>query len=345
VDLEAHARQCDHADVDVLELRARRADAQLLGEAHKLGPVDVVRRLLAVQSQNLRSARLALRARTSGLTAADVDRELTAGNLVAGWLLRGTLHLVCAEDYRWLLSLTAPTRFATSRRRLAEEGVSPADAERAVELIERAVSEEGPLTRRELVQRLAAEGIRTAGQATAHLLMLAALRGAVVLGPPREETQAFVPADGWLPPPPALDRDAAFRELGRRYVAGHAQAGAQDLASWAGLPLRDARAGLDGVPDLRMAPSEPPPRLLPAFDPYLLGWSDRAFAVPAEHARLVHPGGGVIRAVATVGGAAVGTWRRHRGSVEIEPFEPLDAEAEAALAAEAADVTRFEATT
>jgi hypothetical protein len=41
----------------------------------------------------------------------------------------------------------------------------------------------------------------------------------------------------------------------------------------------------------------------------------------------------------------VGTWRRHRGSVEIEPFEPLDAEAEAALAAEAADVTRFEATT
>jgi hypothetical protein len=93
-----------------------------------------------------------------------------------------------------------------------------------------------------------------------------------------------------------------------------------------------------------MAPSEPPPRLLPAFDPYLLGWSDRAFAVPADHARLVHPGG-VIRAIATVGGAAVGTWRRHRGGVEIEPFVPLGAEAEAALAAEAADVARFEAAT
>jgi hypothetical protein len=329
--------------VDVRELRARRADAQLLGDPPGTNAVDVVRRLLGVQAQDLPSSRLALRARTSGLTAAAVDGELAAGTLVVGWLLRGTLHLVCAEDYRWLLSLTAPTRLATSRRRLAEEGVSPADADRAVDLIERAVTNEGPLTRRELAERLAAQGIRTAGQATPHLLMLAALRGAVVLGPPREGTQAFVSADEWLPSIPALDRDEAVRELGRRYLAGHAQAEPEDLAAWAGLPLRDARAGLASVPDLRDAPAGPPPRLLPAFDPYLLGWKERTFAVPAEHTRRVHPGGGIIRAVATVDGVAVGTWRRRTGAVEIEPFAALAAEDEAALAAEAADVARFEA--
>jgi hypothetical protein len=87
----------------------------------------------------------------------------------------------------------------------------------------------------------------------------------------------------------------------------------------------------------------PPPRLLPAFDPYLLGWKERTFAVPAGHARRVHPGGGIIRAVATVDGVAVGTWRRRSGAVEIEPFSALPAEDEAALAAEAADVARFEA--
>jgi Winged helix DNA-binding domain len=169
--------------------------------------------------------------------------------------------------------------------------------------------------------------------------MLAALRGAVVFGPPQEGRQTFVRAEDWLGPDRPLGRDAALAELARRYLAGHAPAERHDLARWAGLPLRDARIEAAAEPDT--AP-EPPPRLLPAFDPYLLGWKDRTFAVPAEHARCVHPGGGVIRPVATVDGVAVGTWRRQRGDIEIEPFAALDANTEAALAAEAVDVARFE---
>jgi len=63
---------------------------------------QVVDRLLAVQAQDLRAARLAVRARTTGLTAADVDRELDNGTLVVTWLNRGTLHLVRSQDYWWL---------------------------------------------------------------------------------------------------------------------------------------------------------------------------------------------------------------------------------------------------
>jgi hypothetical protein len=83
--------------VDVHELRARRAASQLLSGPRGAGATDVVRRLLAVQAQNLPSARLAIRARTQGLAAADVDGLLTDGSLVVGWLMRGTLHLVLAE--------------------------------------------------------------------------------------------------------------------------------------------------------------------------------------------------------------------------------------------------------
>jgi len=299
-----------------------------------------VRRLLAVQAQDLRAARLAIRARTPGVTAAEVDRLLTDGSLVVGWLLRGTLHLVPAEDYRWLLTLTAPTRLATNRRRLGQEGVSPDDAERAVATIERHLADEGPLTRGELATRLAAEGIRTEGQAMHHLLVLAALRGVAVLGPVRDDRQAFVLARDWLGPPKPVDRDAAVAELGRRYLAAHAPAAPADLARWSGLALRDARrlpAGSLGPP-----PVAPPPRLLGAFDPYLLGWKDRSFAVPAEHARRVHPGGGVLRAVATVDGVVAGTWTLRRGEVRVEPFATLEPEDEAALAVEAGDVARFE---
>jgi hypothetical protein len=131
--------------VEQLELRARRAAAQLLDAARPRSAPEVVARLLAVQAQELRSARLAIRARSTGLTASDVERELTTErSLVAGWLLRGTLHLVRREDYGWLHALTAPTQTAASRRRLGQEGVPPAAAERAVELIGAALAREGP---------------------------------------------------------------------------------------------------------------------------------------------------------------------------------------------------------
>ena len=55
----------------------QRFSSQLLGAERARDVVGVCDRLLAVQAQDLRSARLAVRARTSGLTAADVDRALT----------------------------------------------------------------------------------------------------------------------------------------------------------------------------------------------------------------------------------------------------------------------------
>lgn len=337
------------------EVVRARATAQLLHRPGGGGAADVVRHLLAVQAQDLRAARLALRARVPGCAAADVDAALASGELVVAWLLRGTLHLVAAEDYAWLLALTAPTRFQHSRRRLEELGVSAEEAERAVVVIEAALAADGPLTRAELAERLDAEGLPTEGQATPHLIGLAALQGVVVLGPPRGKGLGYVLAREWLAAAPAADRDAALAELARRYLAGHGPAAPADLAAWSGLPLRDARAGLaaiasdlverdDGLDDLaaRSAPAEAiPPRLLGAFDPYLLGWKDRGFAVPAEHARTVHPGGGIVRATATVAGRAVGTWTAPRGEVQLDLFAPVRPADAAALQAEARDVTAF----
>jgi Winged helix DNA-binding domain len=343
-------------------LRRRRAAAQLLAGADALDPAGAVTHLLAVQAQDPRAARLALRARGAARTAAEVDAALTDDRaVVAGWLMRGTLHLVAREDYRWLLALTADQNAATIRRRLTQLGVTDDAAERAVALIERALAEDGPLPRAQLAERLRAAGLPAEGQAVPHLLALATGRGTIVLGPVRDGRHAFALTRDWLGAPDrAPDRDAALAELARRYLAGYGPATAADLAAWAGLPLRDARAGLGsiagdvdelggGLVDLAgraPAPDHAPPRLLPAFDPYVLGWKDRTFTVPAEHARRVHPGGGVVRAVATVDGLAVATWSaRRRGerlAVDIEPFSPLGTTAVTALQAEAADVARFE---
>jgi len=340
---------------------AERLAAQMLAGEPARDPVGVAQRLLAVQAQDARGARLAVRTRTlgSGTTAADVDRALTdERSLVVSWLNRGTLHLVRREDWPWLHALTTPPLRTGNLRRLAQEGVPPDDAERGVAAVERALADDGPLTREQLRERVAAAGVRTQGQALVHVLMAATLRGRIVRGPLAGTRHAFVLARDWLGQdatrPPA--RDAALAELARRYLAGHGPAGEHDLARWAGLPLRDARAGLraiapqlaqrgDGLLDLAARPAAadaplPPPRLLGPFDPLLLGWRSRDDVLGPRGTGIVTTNG-IFRPFLLVRGRAAGIWRLERGAVALAPFEPLPSRDAAALRRDAADVLRF----
>jgi hypothetical protein len=288
------------------------------------------------------------------LSAAHVDAALSSRALIVTWLNRGTLHLVSAEDYWWLHPLTNPQLRTGNASRLAQEGVPPHDAERGVAALRAALANDGPLTRAQLRERVAAAGVRTEGQALVHILLLASIQGLIVRGPMAGKDQAFVLASDWLgTPPPAMDRDAALGELAGRYLAGHAPAGDADLAKWAGIGLRDARAGLarcgavqrtDGLAELPGAPQRtaavlPPPLLLGAFDPLLLGWASRD-PVIGPHRHIVTDNG-LFRPFALVGGRAVATWTLVGGRVVLKPFAPLDAGTKAALDTEAADVTRF----
>jgi hypothetical protein len=331
-----------------------RLAAQLLAGPPERDPVAVVKRLLAVQAQDARGARLAIRARTAGLTTADVDRSLTRDrSLVISWLNRGTLHLVTGEDYPWLHALTTPPLFTGNARRLGQAGVEPAAAERAVTVIERSLAEEGPLTRAQLKERIDRAGVRTAGQALVHLLMLACLRGLAVRGPMVGRDHAYVLARDWLGEPKLASRERALAELAYRYLAGHGPADERDLARWAGIPLRDARAGLasiatqlavrpDGLVELAgtvSAPRLPPPRLLGPFDPLLMGWTSRQPILGRHDAKVVT--GGIFRPFALVDGRGVATWRLTDGQVAIEPFARLSRVNRTALEADADDVRRF----
>jgi hypothetical protein len=342
------------AKPDDLAVTAERCAAQLLGGSPAGSAEEVTGRLLAIQAQDLRGARLAIRARSAGLFASDVDSALRRHSLIVTWLNRGTLHLVRVEDYWWLHPLTAPQLRTGNSRRLAQEGVPPDDAERAVAAVRAALAADGPLTRSKLRERVAATGVRTEGQAMVHILALASIRGLIVRGPVAGRDQAFVLTRDWLgAPPPALRREAALGELARRYLAGHAPAADRDLAQWAGIGLRDARLGLarcgavqraDGLAELplnfrRAAAALPPPRLLGAFEPLLLGWASRD-PIVGPHRRIV-TAGGLFHPFALAGGRAVATWNIAGGQVVLAPFALLDAGTQAALDSDAAELTRF----
>jgi uncharacterized protein YcaQ len=332
---------------------AERLTAQLLAGEPARDPVAATERLLAIQGQDLRGARLTIRSRTRGLSVTDFDRALADRTLLITWVNRGTLHLIRAEDYPWLHALTAPTLLRANERRLREEGVDAAAAERGVDAIVRALVDDGPQTRDQLRERVDAAGVPTAAQALVHVLLLASLRGFTVRGPMVGKQQAHVLVRDWLGEQPAVDRERALAELARRYLAGHGPADDRDLARWSGLPLRDVRAGLaaiapqlaqrdDGLVDLakrQPAAELPPPRLLGPFEPLLLGWVSRE-PILGDNTSVVTMNG-IFKAIALVQGRAVATWTMPKGKVELAPFGRLDEAARAALEADAADLTRF----
>ncbi len=331
-----------------------RLKAQRLIDASATGVVEGTRHLLAVQAQDARAARLALRVRTAATHASEVDRALSdERSLVITWVNRGTLHLIAAEDEPLLHALTTPQLLTTSDRQLRNVGISPAQLDRGVSLIYRLLGAEGPRTRGQLREVLEAAGVPVVGEALTQILFRATLDGMIVRGPLMEGEHAFVLAADWLGNRPRIDRDVALGELARRYLAAHGPADERDLAKWAQLPLRDARAGFrligrqlhereDGLVDLHQGCGEsplPPPRLLGGFDPLLLGWRSRDLVLD-EPARVITPNG-IFRAIVLVDGRAVGTWTLANERVRLQLWSDHDSETAHRLEREAAAVEAF----
>ncbi|HSN73885.1 MAG TPA: winged helix DNA-binding domain-containing protein, partial [Anaerolineae bacterium] len=260
-----------------------------------------------------------------------------------------------------------PIFIRASRGRRAQLGLDEASGERAVAALCDALGEHGPLTRDEIVEKLAGRGVALAGQARPHLLGLAALQGLVCHGPLRGRQPTYVLTADWIDPGPTLPRDEALARLALRYLTAFAPAAPEDFATWSGLSLTEARAGWQQIAaqlaEVRVGParawmlktqeawvyapevSRPVVRLLPNFDNYLLGYRDRSLILTDEQARRVNSGGGMLHPLLLIDGRGAGMWKLERGragiNVSVEPFDELDAAVLPGLAAEIDDVGRF----
>jgi len=280
---------------------------------------DVVSRLVAVQAQDGWIAPYALRARVQR------GHVPQAKDAVVNWLLRGTLHLVAAQDAAWLTGLLGPVFVAKTRRRRLQLGLTDAVLKREVAKVRQAL----PGTRSDLLSHVDLPE----GQARAHLLAYAGLTGVMVRR-----------GDLFVPMPTGAAPDDLEAELARRYVAGYGPAGPQDFAAWSGLPLTTARRVL---PESLAAKGARPPRvkLLGHLDPYLLGYKDRSFALDPAHAKRVNRGGGFLRPIVLVDGRVAGVWsrawRKERMVVTIDAWDPIpQKELDAEIAALDATIDR-----
>lgn len=84
---------------------------------------------------------LSVALRTADRSLASVRAACDAGEIVRSWPMRGTLHLVAAEDIGWMCALTAPRMFAQSAKRRQELGVDEAMVGAASDLVRAAIGE------------------------------------------------------------------------------------------------------------------------------------------------------------------------------------------------------------
>ena len=349
------------------EAHRLRLQAQGLGVGRSDALVDVVREAGAIQAQDRLAETVAIGVRSSGLSAELVGHARNVDrSLARSWLMRGTLHLVPAEDLRWMLEVLGERIDAKALKRRQDLGISTDDHERVLEFLRAELAVRGPMTRPEIAEALRSAGLPWEGQATPHLMRTASLLGIMCYGPDRDGESTHVLIDDWLSD--GSQQSDPCAELARRYFSAYGPSTAPDYRWWSGLPASDARRGMQSITDELieividgrsmwmtrdaaarvdevLEQKDQVLRVLGPFDPYVLGYAKRDLLVPAPYLKRINAGGGMIRSCVLIDGRLVGTWERRRRShsmtVTVTAFEPLSDDALQQMDGEFGEIGRF----
>lgn len=329
-------------------LRAQHLEAPLPAASfHRM-----VGEICGLHAQVMSSAGLAAAVRLDGLDRGTVAAALwTHRTLVKTWAMRGTLHLLRADEYPLYVAALSDRRFDLDGPWLKYHGLVASDVAALIDATGRALDGR-QLTREELgreVVRLLGdskwEALLASGWGAA--LKPAAFQGMLCFGPSDGNRVTFVRPDQWLGPFERLDPGASLKEIARRFLAAYGPASVEELARWWGVQPKAVRPVLSAdngftqvsveggkpawtVDDEEVAAGRPGPvvRLLPLFDPYTVAVrrnGQRPLSGPEKD--LVYRQAGWISPVLLVDGELAGVWEhteaKGRLEVDIRPFTAL----------------------
>ena len=341
-----------------LDIAHQRLHNQLITRRTFEKPGDVVEWLGAVQAQDYAAAKWAVGLRLQGTTDDDIEQAFTRGAILRTHLMRPTWHFVSPADIRWILALTAPRVNAVNAYYYRKLALDDAVFMHSNAVLAKALQGGKQFTRPELASVLQQAGIATDDlQRFTYIMMRAELDGIVCSGARRGKQFTYALLDERAPQARTLDRDEALAEFARRYFTSHGPATLQDFVWWSGLTVADARAGLEMVTSQLMhevvdgqtywfSTSAPPANdlpqtiyLLPNFDEYTVGYTDRSAVIDVSDATKFDTRGNVLNPTIVMDGRVVGTWKRtlKKDAVIITPslFAPLNEAETRALAAAA----------
>ena len=332
---------------------------QLLLRRERLGVVDAVRRIVAMQAQEPASPYLALWNRLVDFDPADLDAAFADGKVVKASLIRLTLHAVHAEHYpafhNAMLSSLRDSRL--NDRRFTTSGLSTADADALLPHLLKFVAR--PRTKAEIEDLIEARLGDRNPRAWWALKTFAPLHHS-----PTGRPWSFRTSSAFVAAPTRKTRespDESVQQLVLRYLEAFGPASVADFAQFTmlrrpasvqalkalahkvvelegpdGNTLFDVPRGLLPAEDIAA-----PPRLLPMWDSVLLAYSDRSRIIPPDYRRLVIRQNGDVLPTLLIDGYVAGVWRPIDGGIEATAFHRLSDEAWGGLQAEARALVAF----
>jgi hypothetical protein len=335
---------------DVLSSRAlNRATLarQLLLARASLPAYDAVEHLVGLQAQLPDNPYVGLWSRLADFDPGELAQLLLDRRVVRIVVMRGTIHLVSADDCLTLRPLAQPVLDAELRRHAtfapALEGVDLAPVLAYARELFADAPRSGAQLRAALRERFPALDAAALAYACRCELALVQVPPRGVWGQTRQVT--LTTAEAWLGRP--LQGAPSIDDVVVRYLAAFGPATVADIASWSRLTgmravverlsprlrtFRDERGRtLLDLPDApRPDPATPAPvRFLPEYDNLLLSHADRSRfwhdgERPVVSAPAVH---GTVLADGRIGA----TWRRDGDALAVDLVRPLPARDAAAL--------------
>jgi hypothetical protein len=329
------------ADISNIRLISQRIE----GKGFKTAK-EIVSWMGAMQAQDYLMSKWAVGIRLQNSMEAKVEDAINKGDIIRIHVMRPTWHYVSAKDIYWMLELTAPQIKTSLKSRhigleLSEEAIKQGNR-----LIEKAFYNKKNITREELAKEFEKAKIKTGDNRLAHFLLLAELDGIICSGQIRDNKPSYALLNERIRYNKVLTREESLAELAKRYFSSRCPATINDFAWWSGLPLKDARRGLElvksdfvsetiGGQTYWMTPSiisirkdMPSVHLLPAYDEFLISYRDRSPALSEVNNKKTISANGIFHPVIVINGQVTGLWKRSvvkdKVIIETDSFQTYD---------------------
>lgn len=335
-----------------IQITQQRLHKQNISQHQFNTPAEVVSWLGAIQGQDYAGAKWSLGLRLPQATESYIEQAILDKKIVRTWLMRGTLHLVAAQDLRWMLALLKERNIAGAKSRHKQLKLDEETFKASQKVLRKILKGENVLERKDIFAQFEKASISLESNRGYHILWRAAHDGAICFGPMSGKQPTYVLLDEWVPKGKQLKRDEALAELAMRYFQSRGPATLEDFAWWSGLTKTDARAGLEAIKS-KLTENEidkqsywmlaqkdaPTPEkgvyMLSSFDEYLMGYTDRSTVLDPQYAEQVAPGkSGTFYPTIVIDGQVAGTWKQthKKANVSIEAtaftkFSPTEREA------------------
>jgi Winged helix DNA-binding domain len=326
------------------EIVKQRLANQQINVSEANSPTELVAWMGAMQAQDYDMSKWAIGVRLPNQTEGIVEAALNNGEVLRTHVLRPTWHLVSPTHIRWMLALSRPQIEKIVAGYNERLGLDYSIRHKSNQIIEKALEEQPNLTRNELMQALENQGIIASDIRAAHLMFHAELTGLVCSGIRKGKQLTYALLDERAPMTKPLLRDEALAKLAKLYFQSHSPATLKDFSWWSGLSQTDARKGIDHIkdqletlqvdktvyyvfPSKNMKTIQKDILLLPAFDEYMVSYTDRSAALDPRFAKQAISSNGIFTPIIVHHGQVIGIWKRKMKpkyvEIELLPFEPM----------------------